>query len=221
MVMGIYDRDYYRREGPSFLDRGQVCKWLIGVNIICFVIQAVTEQGGGLFTNAFILNVNEVLGGQVWRLLTYAFLHETGSIWHIVFNMAFLWWFGSDVEDIYGSREFLAVYLLSAFLGGVAFVLTSLPLLPDDRSPCLGASGAVTAVIVLCALHYPTRIILLFFFLPVPLWPFVIFRLAQDAFTFLSGHTAGTAVTVLLAGASFAFVYSKRHWRVLSCWEQL
>src|SRR2546425_1054202 len=142
MAMGIYDREYYRREGPSILgsfsDRGQACKWLIGINVICFIIQLVTQQRPemgldprgflvrghptpGPFTEALVLNVDAVLHGQLWRLLTYAFLHET-SIWqHIVFNMLFLWWFGSDVEDIYGSREFLAVYLLSAVLGGIAF----------------------------------------------------------------------------------------------------
>lgn len=225
--MGIYDRDYYRRQGPSFLDRGQVCKWLIAINVICFILQAITEQmdvlGGrhSRFTDALILDVDAVLHGQVWRLLTYAFLHETGSIWHIVFNMLFLWWFGSDIEDVYGSREFLALYLLSAVLGGVAFVLTSVASLPGGAHQCLGASGAVTAVLVLCALHYPSRIILLFFLVPVPIWLFVVFEVAQDAFGFLTGHTRGTAVTVHLAGALFAFAYYKRHWRVLGWWSEL
>ena len=45
--MGIYDREYYRREGPSFLEafhlRGQVCKWLIILNIVAYVIQLFTR----------------------------------------------------------------------------------------------------------------------------------------------------------------------------------
>src|SRR4051794_36609621 len=116
--MGIYDREYYRRDGPSFLgsfaSRGQVCKWLIILNIIAFVIQLMTqqkvfvEQDGfllgqkmqSLFTDAFLLDVTAVLHGQVWRLLTYAFLHDPNNIWHIVWNMLFLWWFGSDLEDL-------------------------------------------------------------------------------------------------------------------------
>jgi membrane associated rhomboid family serine protease len=229
--MGIYDRDYYRREGPSFLDRGQVCKWLIAINVGCFIIQLVTRRGidlpqgpvfePGLFTDAFILNVNDVLHGQVWRLLTYAFLHEPGIWQHIVFNMLFLWWFGSDVEDIYGSREFLAIYLVSAFLGGVAFVLSTLAGLNPEYKACLGASGAVTAVMVLCALHYPSRVILLFFIVPVPIWLFVGFQVVQDAFIFLTQQRTSTAVVVHLAGAAFAFAHYKRHWRVLNWWGQL
>ena len=51
--MGIYDREYYRREGPSFLgsftDQGKACKWLIAVNVIAFVLQIVVPQVTGWF----------------------------------------------------------------------------------------------------------------------------------------------------------------------------
>jgi membrane associated rhomboid family serine protease len=224
--MGIYDREYYRREGPGFLGsfsaRGQVCKWLIGINVVCFIIQLITLRGGEElvpFTSLLWLNGEAVVHGQIWRLLTYAFIHAPGMWEHIVFNMLFLWWFGSDVEDIYGPREFLAIYLLSAVLGGLAFVLAWAAGVGGQF--CLGASGAVTAVMVLCALHYPTRVILLFFILPVPIWLFVGFQVLQDTFIFLSQQQTGTAVTVHLAGALFAFVYYRRHWRVLSWWAQL
>jgi membrane associated rhomboid family serine protease len=165
------------------------------------------------------LDVSKVLHGEVWRLLTYAFLHSTSSWAHIVFNMLFLYWFGRDVEDLYGPREFLAFYLVSALLGGVAFVLADLAglhgkHLPGLSATCLGASGAVTAVLVLCAVHYPTRMILLFFILPVPIWLFVVFAVAKDAFDFLGGAQTGTAVDVHLAGAAFGFAYSQLHWRL-------
>src|SRR5262249_27793551 len=159
--MGIYDRDYYRREGPSFLgsitSTGRVCKYLILLNVLFFILQLLTnnpETGHGWFTSFLLLDCNKVLEGQIWRLLSYAFLH--GNFWHIFFNMLFLWWFGSDVEGIYGPREFLSFYLVSAVVGAVAFVLAWVGRLQEGFL-CLGASGAVTAVMVLFALHYPTR----------------------------------------------------------------
>src|SRR5437016_5761090 len=103
--MGIYDRDYYRRDGPSvlgnFLERGVVCKWLIGINTVVFVLQMLTGRNSGLVTETFDLNVAKVLHGEVWRLLTYAFLHDVSRSLplHIIFNMLFLWWFGTDVEE--------------------------------------------------------------------------------------------------------------------------
>jgi membrane associated rhomboid family serine protease len=224
--MGIYDREYYRKEGPSFLNsfalRGQACKWLVIANIVVFVIQLLTRVREptamgfylepGPVTDGLLLDTQKVLQGQVWRLLTYAFLHDP-TIWqHIVFNMLFLWWFGTDVEDLYGLREFLAFYLTAALAGGLVFQAAAM--VQAQPGACLGASGAVTAVMVLCALHFPNRIILLFFFLPIPIWIFVIFQVAQDAFYFVGGFKTGTAVAVHLGGAAFAFVYYKMQWRL-------
>jgi membrane associated rhomboid family serine protease len=228
--MGIYDREYIRRDGPRFLGslggHGQVCKWLILINVVVFVLQIMTgtRHNAGPITEGFLLDVYKVLGGQVWRLLTYAFLHDREALMHILFNMLFLWWFGPDLEDLYGPREFLAFYLVSALLGGIFFVLASKAGMPG--SYCLGASGAVTAVMVLCACHYPHRTILLFFILPIPIWFFVLFQIVPDAYQFLvtlrDPELAGnTAVTVHLAGAAFAYAYYKRRWRLLDFWADL
>jgi membrane associated rhomboid family serine protease len=226
--MGIYDRDYYRNEGPSylgsFIERGKVCKWLILVNVGCFVIQLLTMHrpgpeepaGSGWFTNLLLLDVDRVLHGEVWRLLTYAFLHSEHAWTHILFNMAFLWWFGSDMEDLYGLREFLALYLTAAVVSGLAFVLASMASV-QPGSRCLGASGAVTAVLVLCAIHYPSRMIYVFFMLPVPIWLFVAFSVAQDLFGLLGGRNdMNVAFSGHLGGAAFGLLYYKMNWRLLS-----
>jgi membrane associated rhomboid family serine protease len=167
----------------------------------------------GWFTESFDLNPVAVLHGQVWRLLTHAFLHDPSSIMHILFNMLFLWWFGSDVEDLYGPREFLAFYLTSAVFAGVIYVVSA-HFWMRDATAALGASGAVMAVMVLCACHYPHRTILLFFFLPVSIWLLLIFYLAQDAYVFLMKQQNGTAVAAHLGGALFGWVYYQQNWRL-------
>ena len=221
--MGIYDRDYYRRDGRSFLgslsSSGTVCWWLIGINAACFFVQMLTlnrvTHESGWFTDFFQLDLRAVRHGEVWRLLTYAFLHGTsgGFPWHIVFNMLFLYFFGRDVEDAYGPREFLAFYLTAAFVGGVAFFLV-----PLEGLYCIGASGAVTAVMVLAAFREPTRVILLFMVLPVPIWVLVGFLVVKDAFQLLGNSESSTAVQVHLAGAAFAFLYFQFHWRLTGWW---
>jgi membrane associated rhomboid family serine protease len=220
--MGIYDREYYRREGPSYLDAilpaGTVCKWLIALNIGIYLLQLLTEptdpaaRDYGAVTDLLVLDTQRVLSGQVWRLLSYAFVHSPEGIYHILFNMLFLWWFGSDLELLYGPREFLTFYLTAALLGGIAY--EGFALAQGRPSFCLGASGAVTALLVLCACHFPHRTILLFFFLPVPIWLFALFNVAQDAFVFLGPFKTQVAVVVHLAGAAFAFVYYKLHLRI-------
>lgn len=240
--MGIYDREYYRREGPSFLaalaESGKVCKWLIAINVVLFILQITTTQPGRYVTsedslnwdedapvqkyippsspvtNALDLDTNAVLHGQVWRLLTAAFLH--GSFGHIFFNMLFLWWFGHEIENIYGRKEFLSFYIVSAFAGNLAYVAWQLT--TPDRTPALGASGAVTAIMVLYALHYPMHMIRIWFLFPIPIWLFVLFAVAKDFLTFVGGVQTGVAVTAHLGGAGFAFLYYKTEWRVMNLW---
>lgn len=222
--MGIYDREYYRRDGPRFLDqftdRGKVCKWLIAINLVAFLIQLFTMSNrldargnpvaDGWFSEALILDGTKVFEqGQVWRLLTYAFLHSI-TWYHILFNMIVLWVCGSEMEEVYGPREFLALYLTSALLAGVGFILLD----PGHRA--LGASGATTALLVLYACHYPHRTILFMFVIPMPVWVLVVILLGWDLLHALSAAQTGVAVTAHLTGALFGFLYYRFHWRLLS-----
>jgi membrane associated rhomboid family serine protease len=228
--MGIYDRDYYRREGPSyigsFMERGKVCKWLVIINVVCFILQVFSPSPAAqeqlddsqvapqpqkqILTEVFDLDAKAVSEGQVWRLLTYAFLH--GGFMHILFNILFLWWFGTDVEDLYGPVEFLTFYLASAVVGALAYVAAWAAGV-GSANPVIGASGAVMAVMVVCAMHYPSRIIWVFF-LPIPIWFFVLFELMRDWATFATGTRTTTAVSVHLGGGIFGFAYYELQWRL-------
>jgi membrane associated rhomboid family serine protease len=218
--MGIYDREYYRDERSSFLGslnrQGQVWKSLIFVNVVLFVLQLLTAERGGVdgsVTEALVVKTDAVLHGQVWRLLTGAFVHSAD--WkHILFNMLILWWAGSEVEGIYGPREFLAFYLTAAVFSSCAFVIWDV-LSGSGHSAMYGASGAVNACLLLFALHFPTRTVLLFFVLPVPVLVLALVYVTFDAFGAL-GHRPGEniAFAAHLGGALFGFLYYKLHWRI-------
>lgn len=212
--MGIYDREYYRGDSPGFLGsfsgRGQVCKWLIAANVICFFLQIGVKD----FTGLFELDPSSIAHGEVWRLLTYAFLHDPSQILHIVFNMLFLWWFGAELEDIYGPREFLGFYLVAALVGGIGYVLWALA--KHEVFPCVGASGAVTALMVVYAMHFPRRIIYFMMILPMQIWVFVTLLIVLDTFVLVGGAQSSTAVAVHLAGAAFGFVYYRSSLRIMN-----
>jgi membrane associated rhomboid family serine protease len=230
--MGIYDRDYYRKDGGRFfhgLGGGQVCKALILVNVLFFVVQLATRQEvyylhrsvfvPGWFENALILQPDKVLHGEVWRLLTCAFLHSTGDIFHILFNMLFLWWFGKEMEDMYGPWEFLTFYLTAAVAASLGYVAAAYLGLGGQRpqTPALGASGAVTAVMVLYACYYPSRPINLYFLLTIPVWLLVIFQVVKD-FVGLFGMVplGPVAFAAHLGGAAFGALYFWQKWRILA-----
>jgi membrane associated rhomboid family serine protease len=224
--MGIYDRDYYRRDGSGFLGSltgpGRVTAWLIGLSAACFLLQMLTrtQLAPGVwsepFTDALLLNVRKVLDGQVWRLVTYAFLHDPELIVHILFNMLVLYFFGRQVEDAVGSREYLTFYLAAAVVGGLGYV-AAYQLKLQQGGQALGASGAVTAVLVLAACFNPRQVVYLFFLLPVPIWGVVVLSVAIDAFSLLGQGSGRVATSAHLAGAAFGFCYWKFAWR-LSGW---
>src|SRR5437899_6003211 len=162
-------------------------------------------------TEVMQLDSQAVCNGQVWRLLTHAFMHAT--VMHILFNMLFLGWFGTDVEDLYGPVEFLTFYLTAAVVAGLAFVAAWKAGLQNAQL-AVGASGAVMAVMVVCALHYPTRVIWIFGLVPVPIWLFVLFQVAGDWLVFTSHARTNIAVTGHLGGAIFGYAYYKLHWRL-------
>ena len=78
------------------------------------------------------------LGFEPWRMLTYAFVHDTSGPTHLALNMVALWLIGRVLEPALGRWRFLALYLLSAVGGAVAALW-----LADPLQPVVGASGAV------------------------------------------------------------------------------
>jgi membrane associated rhomboid family serine protease len=230
--MGIYDREYYRRESPylsTWLATGRVCKWLVLANIAVYILQLVTtpvepspEGSVGFVTDWLAMRpARAFYHFEIWRVLTGAFLHDPWNWTHIFWNMVFLWWFGRDMEDLYGSGEFLLFYLISGIAGNLLWGVTALAQGYSPQAYALGASGAVTAVMVLCACHYPTRTILVMFILPVPLWLWALLHVCGDLFYFLRGVNIGVAVAAHVGGAAFGFLYYKFAFRLLPLWRSV
>ena len=116
-----------------------VTKALLGLNVAIYLITAfqgngLNSPGGSLFFH-WVLFGPAVANGDWWRLITSAFLHA--NIIHIAFNMYFLWFIGTAVEQALGRGRFLALYIVSA-LAGSAGALVWTP-----NAPTVGASGAL------------------------------------------------------------------------------
>lgn len=220
--MGIYDRDYARDEdssgGGMFSEPGSATRWLLGITVGIFFLQLLTMPGRhsastqpGL-TEFLELNTTLFWQGQVWRILTYGFAHDQ-DIFHILFNMLGLFFFGRAIEDRYGSREFVVFYLSAIVLGGLAFLATHW-VYPGR---VVGASAAIVGILVLFACNWPNQRVLLFFIFPVPVWLLAVLFVALDALVFVGGERGRTAVEAHLAGAAFAFLYHRNNWH-LSGW---
>lgn len=113
-----------------------VTKVLIIICVIMFLISLYLSDN--FSANLLILGANNrqlVLDGEIWRLITNAFLH--GNYIHLFVNMYSLWIVGKQVETYMGRTRMLAIYLLSALMGGL-FSNVFL-----ENSISVGASGAI------------------------------------------------------------------------------
>ncbi len=135
-------------------------------------------EGGPVSTdfmvNNFLVSWSGLEKGSIWILLTSAFSHNL--FFHVFMNMFVLSSFGAAVEATIGLSRFVWFYLAAAVFSSFCHAAVSAVIMHDPDLPALGASGAVSGVVLLFALLYPQQKILLFGFIPVPaLWAVVIF----------------------------------------------
>ena len=164
------------------------------------------------------LDSQKVKEGQIWRLVTAGFCHDRMGIWHLLFNMLFLFWFGRRLESMYGAAEFTAFYFSSLLVSSFAYI--ALDLYTQTMIPAIGASGAVWGVTALYALHYPYERIYIYLLFPVEIRWLVLLYFIFDLHPILlalSGdrYFSGVAHAAHVGGAIFGFLYWKQNWRLM------
>ena len=125
-----------------------------------------------------------------WQFLTYGFTHASRPE-HIILNMLTLWMFGRDIEAKYGPKEFLRLYLFLVVGSGLIWAVINRFSGTPDKVSVVGASGAVVGVVMLYALNFPHRTVLLFFIIPAPAWVMGVLLIFAN-----SGGIGGTASAV-------------------------
>ena len=196
---------------------------LIAINVFVFLainIPSVIEQ---LFAQSDFIKSYSIeylalpaylpkLLTRFWTPLTYMFLHS--GVFHILFNMLWLYWMGQIFEDFLGNRRIVGLYILGG-LAGAAFYIISFNLIPAFAnsgalilSSAVGASASVMAVIAAAATIAPNYTISLMFIGPVKLKWLILFYIAID-FLGIAGPNAGGEIAHL-GGALLGFIYVKQ-----------
>ena len=152
-------------------------------------------------------------GLRFWQPVTYLFLH--GGLWHLLFNMLFLWMFGCDIERSWGARRMYNYFFLTGI--GAALINILVKTIIDPRGtgsstiPTIGASGAIYGILLAAAILYPDRRIWL---IPFPVMiPMKIYVLGAGAIEFFStlGATGDNVSHVThLGGMLVGYLYLRR-----------
>jgi rhomboid-like protein len=97
-----------------------VVKNLLIINVIFYI--ATLMFGGPMMTQVLGVHYFDSPDFRIWQVITYMFMHDYSSLFHILFNMFALYTFGSSIEYIMGSKRFLNFYLITG-LGALALQL--------------------------------------------------------------------------------------------------
>jgi rhomboid protease GluP len=129
---------------------------LLGLNVLIFLITSVVAVLPGSSLNFALLFLGGeytplVLSGEVWRMVTSAFLHA--NIIHIALNMYAFLMVGNFIEKFYGRRKLLTIYIVTAVFGSIASIIADVVAFSSAggigmiTSLSVGASGAIFGMI--------------------------------------------------------------------------
>jgi len=229
--MGLYDRDYtqadFQTHHSHFHGRPQfrfglpqitpVVKWLLIINVGVF-LASIMSPSLAVFLYDWFSVYPETVGKslQLWRVITYQFLHDIHGFGHIFVNMLALFFFGPMLEGFWGSKKFLIFYLVCGATGGALYpILAHMGWLA--KGPLVGASGSVLGILAAGAILFPNLKVYVWGIFPVKLMVLamifagisIITLLRPDQFANAGGqaaHLGGMA-----AGAIYVLSRSWRH----------
>jgi len=195
---------------------------LLGINIAVYLLISIA----GIFTFLFgAPDLAEFYGNEylalpaslhnllwkIWTPITYMFVHF--DFWHILANMLWLYFMGQIFLMVFNNKQLLATYILGGLSGALLFVLSYnvFPVFSTavQGATCVGASAAVTAIVIAICVMRPNMEIRIFGIIPLTLkWLgilYVVFDLFQITGSNSGGHIAHLGGAIF--GAIFAWQY--------------
>lgn len=204
-------------EIKAFFKKGSSLTKLIYINLGVFILIKILQ------VFLFLLNIQHAnfeiiswlavpaylpdLATRFWTPITYMFLHE-GFI-HILFNMLWLFWFGTIFLEYFDQKKLITVYLLGGLSGAFLYIFSFnvFPVFSDvlSRSIALGASASVMAIVIAVAAYVPNYVVRLVLIGPVKIKYIAIAALVFTSILDFSANTGGKIAH--LGGALLGFLY--------------
>lgn len=199
-----------------FNSPNQGLKKLIAFNIFIFLVLMVGKVGlilagqeqifSALLEHLTLSSTPIIVLKEPWTVFTYFFIHI--ELFHLLFNMMFLFWFGIIIQDFIGSERIVKLFIWGGISGAVAYLLlvNSFSYFISKGPTYLnGASAGVFAIVVAAATIKPTYRIHLFFIGDVQIKYVAAFYLIWS-FIETTGTNAGGNIAHL-GGALMGFIY--------------
>ena len=173
-------------------------QWLLALNIGVYFLQ-LTLFGPDALYSALALDPAR-MPGSWWTVVTYMFVHAWLA--HLAFNMFTLWMFAPRLEQEWGMRPFVLFYLWCGVGGAIAHLIFA------QHSAVIGASGAISGVLVAYAIRWPDEEVYLFGVIPMKSRWLILAMLGMNTIFALSPNSR-IDWTAHVGGMAFGWIFLK------------
>ena len=184
-------------------------------NVAVYVLMLLTQANDANALSFLTFNLNALLHGEVWRLVTFVFVPAYSSPFALLISPYFYYWIGSTLERQWGTAKFNLYYISGALLTVLGVVLASL----ITGNPYLTAAGTGyvnLSMFFAFAFLFPDTTVLLFFILPVKMkWLAYLdgALFAFDIIKAIGAHNWAGVVLPIVALLNFAvFIWPEVHY---------
>jgi membrane associated rhomboid family serine protease len=173
-------------------------QWLLALNIGVYFLQLTLFGPDALYS---VLALDPArMPGSWWTVVTYMFVHAWLA--HLAFNMFTLWMFAPRLEQEWGTRPFILFYLWCGVGGAIAHLIFA------QHSAVIGASGAISGVLVAYAIRWPDEEVYLFGVIPMKSRWLILAMLGMNTIFALSPNSR-IDWTAHVGGMAFGWIFLK------------
>jgi len=197
--------------------KGNYLTRLIYINVAIFLVLLIVEGISFLMKNPLIYEKTisflavpaslKILLIKPWTVISYMFTHT--EIWHILFNMLWLYWFGKIFLEYLDQRKLVAVYLLGGICGAIVYVFSFniFPVFDEEvaSSVAIGASASVMALVIAVAAYVPNYTINLLLLGRIRIIYIALIIFVLTSFIDLPKNAGGKLAHI--GGALFGYLY--------------
>ena len=181
-------------------------------NVAVYVLMLLTQANDANALSFLTFNLNALLHGEVWRLVTFVFVPAYSSPFALLISLYFYYWIGSTLERQWGTAKFNLYYISGTLLTVLGVVLASL----ISGNPYLTAAGTGyvnLSMFFAFAFLFPDTTVLLFFILPVKMKCLDGALFAFDIIKAIGAHNWAGVVLPIVALLNFAvFIWPEVHY---------
>ncbi len=175
------------------------------LNIVHIILTLFNIESYSLLSFIEIPSNPHLFITRPWTLVTYMFVHL--EIFHILFNMLWLYWFGQIFLTVFNEKQMVGLYLLGGITGGLLFLLSYniFPYFKGNESIMCGASASILAIVTATAFRLPNYRINLLLIGSIPLKYVALITIIIDLMSVTSTNSGGHIAH--LGGAFMGYLF--------------